>query len=232
VRDAIRAADRAFIAEARAVYANSRNVANRLQRFSGIAAAPLYHPPPLADRFRTASGEDFLFFPSRMNASKRQLLVVAAMAQCREPVRVCFAGAMEDPVYGRALQDSIRDGGLADRIEWLGDVDDETKIDLFARCLAVIFPPVDEDYGYVTLEAMLAAKPVITCSDSGGVLEFVEDERTGLIAQPSATALAEAMDRLWQQRALAEEWGDAGRAAYQRRDISWPRVVQTLTASA
>ena len=45
------------------------------------------------------------------------------------------------------------------------------------EALGVIFPPLDEDYGYVTLEAMLAAKPVITCTDSGGPLEFVGASR-------------------------------------------------------
>ena len=45
----------------------------------------------------------------------------------------------------------------------------------YAHSLGVIFPAVDEDYGYVTLEAMLSSKPVITCADSGGPLEFVVD---------------------------------------------------------
>jgi glycosyltransferase involved in cell wall biosynthesis len=232
VRDAIRAADRSFISESRAVYANSLNVANRLQRFCGIAATPLYHPPPLAERFRTAPAEDFLFFPSRLNASKRQLLVVEALAQCRERVRVRFAGAADDPVYDRALQEARRGGALADRVDWLGDVDDDTKVELFARCLGVVFPPLDEDYGYVTLEAMLAAKPVITCSDSGGVLEFVEHENTGLVVPPTPLALAQAMDRVWRERTLAEEWGAAGRDEYARRDISWDRVVQTLIGAS
>jgi len=45
----------------------------------------------------------------------------------------------------------------------------------------VVFPPFDEDLGYVTLEAMLAAKPVITCNDSGGPMEFVRDRENGLL---------------------------------------------------
>ena len=56
---------------------------------------------------------------------------------------------------------------------------DERLIELYANALAVVYAPIDEDYGYVTLQAFLAGKPVITSSDSGGVLEWVEDGVTG-----------------------------------------------------
>jgi glycosyltransferase involved in cell wall biosynthesis len=232
VRDAIHAADKAFIPEARAVYANSRNVASRLQRFNGIDAEPLYHPPPGAALFRSAPAEDFLYLPSRINRTKRQLLIVEALAQCREPVRLRLSGLADDAGYKSEIGDRILALGLANRIDWLDAVSDEAKRDLYARCLGVIFPPVDEDLGYVTLEAMLAAKPVITCTDSGGPLEFVRDAETGLVAEPTAEGLAAAMDRLWADRTSASRWGQAGRELYDRFDITWDRVVATLTRDA
>jgi glycosyltransferase involved in cell wall biosynthesis len=76
---------------------------------------------------------------------------------------------------------------------------------------------------------MLSSKPVITCSDSGGPLEFIRHGETGLIVEPAAAALAGAMDRLWRERATAARWGEAGRARYDELDISWERVVATLT---
>ena len=229
VRDAIRAADREFIPEARAVYANSRNVANRLRRFCGIASEPLYHPPPDADRFHCAPAEDFLYLPSRVNPSKRQLMIVEALARCQEPVRVCFSGLSDDPGYAREMADRIHALGLAERIDWLDVLNDEAKRDMYARCLGVLFVPVDEDYGYVTLEAMLARKQVITFSDSGGPLEFVVHGETGLVVEPTADDLAGAMDRVWRERTRAAQWGEAGRDAYDRQDITWNRVVATLT---
>jgi glycosyltransferase involved in cell wall biosynthesis len=93
----------------------------------------------------------------------------------------------------------------------------------------VLFPPVDEDYGYITLEAMLARKPVITCTDSGGPLEFVRDRETGLVVEPGAAALASAMDRVWSNRDAARQWGEAGRALYDQLRISWTHVVDSLT---
>jgi glycosyltransferase involved in cell wall biosynthesis len=91
---------------------------------------------------------------------------------------------------------------------------------------------VDEDYGYVTLEAMLASKPVITCTDSGGPLEFVCDGETGLITEPTPQGLATAMDRLWGDRAQAKALGESGRAYYSSQKISWATVVQRLLSCA
>ena len=232
VRAAIHAADPAFIPEARAVYAASRHVASRLQRFNGIEAEPLYHPPPGAALFRSAPAEDFLFVPSRINRASRHLLIVEALAQCRQPVRLRLAGPADDTDCRSEIGDRIRALGLADRIEWQDVAGDDARRDLYARCLGVIFPPIDEDLGYVTLEAMLAAKPVITCTDSGGPVEFVRDGETGLVAAPTAEGLAAAMDRLWSDRASAARWGEAGRALYERQDITWERVVTTLTRDA
>lgn len=229
VRDAIRAADEAFIPEARAIYTIARNVAGRLKRFSGIDGQALYHPPPGAELFHRAAAEDFLFLPSRFNRTKRQLLIVEALGQCREPVRVRLAGLADDAGYERAIRDRIATLRLDDRVDWLDAVSDEAKADLYARCLGVVFPPVDEDYGYVTLEAMLAGKPVITCTDSGGPLEFVRHGETGLVAEPTPAALAAAMDRVWSDRAAAARWGEAGRDLYDQQGISWSRVVETLT---
>ena len=229
VRDAIRSADAAFIPEARAVYAIAGNVASRLQRFSGLEARTLYNPPMHADKFYTRPAEEFFYFPSRVNRTKRQLLVVEALALCREPVRLRFSVLPDDDRYAAEIADRIRALRLAGRIDWLESTADADKRDLYARCLGVIFPPLDEDYGYVTLEAMLASKPVITCADSGGPLEFVRDGETGLVAEPTPQRLADAMDRLWSERRFAEQCGDAGRDRYQQLNISWPRVVETLT---
>jgi glycosyltransferase involved in cell wall biosynthesis len=117
---------------------------------------------------------------------------------------------------------------VEDRIEWLGAVSDEQKIDLYARCLGVVFPPLDEDYGYVTLEAMLSSKAVITCADSGGPLEFVVNGKTGLVAEPAPESLGDCMDRLWGLRAEARTMGAAGRDHYESLGLSWKNAITRL----
>jgi glycosyltransferase involved in cell wall biosynthesis len=113
-------------------------------------------------------------------------------------------------------------------VAWLGLISEEEKRQRYANCLAVIFPPLDEDYGYVTLEAMLSSKSVITCSDSGGPLEFVIHDQTGLIAAPTPQSLAAAMDAIWGDRRHAAAMGDNGRERFQNLRITWENVVGKL----
>ena len=228
IREAIRKADRELIPEAKSVYTLSQNVSQRLRRFCGIASLPLYNPPGHAESFHPGPAGEYFFFPSRITGVKRQTLVVQAMAKCRERTVVRFAGEPDSPREFTAFTDAVRQLKLETRVEWLGWISEEQKQEMYANCLGVIFPPVDEDYGYITLEAMLSAKPVITCSDSGGPLEFVLDRETGLIAQATADSLAQAMDSLWADRRCASALGEAGRSRYHDLDISWPNVVRKL----
>jgi glycosyltransferase involved in cell wall biosynthesis len=228
VRDAIRAADRRFIPEARAVFANSATVAQRLKEYCGIASTPLYHPPPQAKHFYCEEAEEYLLFPSRIATMKRHALVLEALALTRKPVRVSFLGAADHDTEAQELRASAIRLGVGQRVMWLGAVSDSEKFRYYARALGVIFPPVDEDYGYITLEAMLSSKPVITCTDSGGPLEFVRDGKTGVVAAPTPQALAAAMDTLWEDRSRAKVMGEAGHKLYDSMDISWSNVVKKL----
>jgi glycosyltransferase involved in cell wall biosynthesis len=230
VRDAIRHADRYLLSQAKAVYTISANVSRRLKGFSDIESEPIYHPPQHAEQFFSASAEDYLFFPSRINRLKRQRLIVESLAGTRHPVKVRFAGAFEEPGTEEALWTLAQQLKVDSRVEWLGEITEEEKRRQYAHALGVIYPPVDEDYGYVTLEAMLASKPLLTCTDSGGPLEFVRPDETGLVAEPNPDALAAALDQLWEDRDRSRRWGRAARAEYERRDISWTTVVRRLTA--
>ncbi len=228
VRDAVHRMDTECIPRARAVFANSMNVAGRLKRYNGIDASPLYHPPPSAEQYYCAPADEYLFLPSRICDLKRHELVLDALALTKRPVPVLFAGTADDPKYGRFLMRRAEVLKVNERCKWLGWVTQEEKIRLYAKCLAVIYPPYDEDLGYVTLESMLASKPVITCSDSGGPLEFVGQEESGLVCDPTPAAVAAAIVCLWEDRQLAAHMGITGRQRYLDMNLSWASVVETL----
>ncbi len=228
VREMVHRLDTELIPQARAVYANSLNVSNRLRRYNGIEATPLYHPPPSAHKFYCASPEEYFLFSSRIVDHKRHELVLEALSKTKRPVKVMFTGIGDSLEYAAFMEQRCNEYKLNERCRWLGWVTEEEKIRLYARCLAVVYPPYDEDLGYVTLESMLAAKPVITCADSGGPLEFIENEESGLICNPTPEDLAAAMDRLWEERALAESMGRAGKKRYLDLNLRWSSVVETL----
>ncbi len=229
VRDAIRQADARYVPEAKKVYTISGVVSKRLKDYCGLESTPIYHPPLGAEDYTSDEPGDYFFFPSRLAWMKRQALVLEALAKTKNPVRVHFAGAADDRAFGTRLQVYATTLHLGDRVRWLGAVSEEEKRRQYARALGVVFPPVDEDYGYITLEAMLARRPVITCSDSGGPLEFVRGGVTGRICEPTAEALAEALDELWAARESARRMGERGRQLYDSLKISWAHVVQRLT---
>jgi glycosyltransferase involved in cell wall biosynthesis len=228
MRDTVRRLDTDRIAQARAVFANSDNVANRLKRYNGIDATRLYHPPPSAEKFFCEQSEDYFLFPSRISVHKRHELILQALSRTRRPVKIVILGKGDRMKFESEIKERCHDYGLDGRCKWLGWVTEDEKIRLYAKCLAVIYPPYDEDLGYVTLESMLAAKPVITCADSGGPLEFVRHEESGLICDPTPEALATAMDRLWEERSLAESMGKVGRKRYLDLNLNWSSVVETL----
>ena len=228
VRDAIRAADTRLIPEAKAVFTDSVNVARRLEKSCDIKAEPLYHPPLGAEQFYSAKAQDYFFFPSRLCQPKRQKLVLEALTLTKEPVHLRFAGVPDSPSFADELRAVAKALRVEKRVEWLGAVTEKEKLALYADSLGIVYPPLDEDYGYVTLEAMLSSKPVITCADSGGPLEFIRHEESGLVASPEAKAIAQAMDQLWADRGQAEFLGKNGRLAYEGMNITWPHVVSKL----
>ena len=228
VRAVIHNADTALLGECEALYTISRTVSDRLLQFNGLHAEPLYHPPPAAGRLRGIAWEGYVLFPSRVNDSKRQHLAIEALALTREPVRMVFLGASDAPEYHAALQARCAALGLEGRVAWHGQVSEADKLELYGRSLAVLFPPLDEDYGYVTLEAMLCAKAVVTAADSGGPLEFVMDGVTGAVCAPDPSALAGALDLLWADRARTRRLGEAGRQRYDDLHLGWDQVVGRL----
>jgi glycosyltransferase involved in cell wall biosynthesis len=228
VRQAVEDADRNLLPRARKIFANSRNVADRLHRYCGISAEPLYHPPPNAEMFHSGPAQDYVFFPSRIGRLKRQALVVQALSHATDRVQIRFAGVPESIAEFDQIKRMSERSGVSHRVKWLGSISEEEKVAQYAGAIGVVYPPVDEDYGYVTLEAMLSSKPVITCTDSGGPVEFVLHGHTGLVVDPTPESLGAGLNSLFGDVMSARKMGVAARARYDECHISWDHVVQAL----
>ncbi len=225
VREIVRRCDEQFIPEARKVFANSQTVAARLRRFNDIESETLYHPPPRADRLRSGETGDYVFYPSRLEPQKRQEILIEAMRHVTTPVRAVLAGGTRDEARYRDL---VKSYGVADRVELRGFVAEDELIDLYANALAVCYLPFDEDYGYVTLEAMHAARAVVVAADGGGAAEFVEHTATGLVCEPDPRAVAASIDQLHSDRPAALRMGRRARDKFLSMNITWPHVVERI----
>jgi glycosyltransferase involved in cell wall biosynthesis len=226
LRESLMRLDREMLGECRRVFTNARNTADRLERFNGLAAEPLYHPPPLADRLRPGPYGDYVLTVGRIETVKRVDLVVRAMAAVDRPIRLVVVG---DGTARPLVERVAVEAGVEDRVRFAGAIDDDGLVDLYAGALAVVYPTFDEDYGYVTLEAFLARKPVVTARDSGGPLEFVEDGQNGFVTEPEPESIAGAINRLAANRSDAAGLGAAG---WERaRAVTWDAVVETLVGA-
>lgn len=225
LRDRLVALDNEVLRECTRLFTISETTTARLAKYNGIDAETLYHPPPLAGRLKRGASGDYLLSVGRLEANKRVDLIIRALARSDRTIRLVVAGdgPLRSPLESLAEAEAVRD-----RVTFTGPVDEPTLVDLYANALAVVFPPFDEDYGYVTLEAFLAHKPVVTTADAGGPLEFVRHEVTGLVAEPRPDCIGSAIARLAGDRRLAQSLGDAG---YERaRAITWEGVVDRLVS--
>ena len=219
--------DTRMLGECRHIFANAQNTANRLARYNGLSAEPLYHPPPFAERLTAGPYGDYVLFVGRLESIKRPDLAVGAMRHVDRPVRLVMVG---DGTQRTHIEELARTLGVQERIEFAGALGEQQLIELYKGALAVIYTPFDEDYGYVTLESFLSHKPVITANDSGGPLEFVVDGVNGIVVEPLPDAVAVAINGLAGDRARAARLGDAG---FERgRLVTWDGVVEKLIGAA
>ena len=222
-----RDADTSALKEAKKIFTISKNVSKRLKTFNGIDSEPLYHPPKHYGHYFSEEYGDYVLSVGRLDKMKRLDNLIRAM-KFADPGIKCLiggTGADEDTV---ALKKLAREQGVDDRVQFLGFVSDEELLKLYARSLCVYFAPKDEDYGYITLEAFLSHKPVVTTTDAGGVLEFAENDVNAVVTEPDPEQIGQAINRLYLDKKLARDFGENG---YQTvKDISWDNALDRLMA--
>jgi len=187
-------------------------------------ALPILPHPPQELPYRTESYDDFVLSVGRLDRAKRHDLLLDALA-ADSSLQCVIVG--DGPDRDR-LEHVAQEHGLDGRARFTGRVDEEELASLYARCLAVYYAPVDEDFGMVPYEAFLSEKPVVTTTDAGGPLEVVTDRATGLVCEPRAAALAEACTWLRQHVDDAKTWGRAGKEIARR--VSWDETIARLLA--
>jgi glycosyltransferase involved in cell wall biosynthesis len=220
---AVHQVDQRTLAEARRLFAISKNVADRLESSTGLQADVL-PPPPQQLGYRPPEDGEYILSVGRLDRAKRVDLLLEAAA-LDNGLELVVAG--EGPDRER-LERLSTEHGLDGRVTFAGRVTGEELADLYARCIAVFYAPFDEDFGLVPYEAFLSEKPVVTTRDAGGPLEVVVDRQNGLICEPAAAGVAEACAWLAAHPEEARAWGRSGKQVAER--ITWDTVVDRLLA--
>jgi glycosyltransferase involved in cell wall biosynthesis len=200
-------------------------VRQRLIGSLGLDATVLRHPSTLGGLAPAAPGavRPRFLLPGRLHRWKRVDLAVRAMRHVTADVELLITGTGEDEAMVRRAAEA------EPRIRFLGRVEEAELAELYATSLAVLFVPIREDLGLVTVEAWRCARPVVTCLDSGEPARLVRDGRTGLVVAPEPAEVGAAMDRLAADHALAARLGQAGRR--EAAAITWSAVGHGLAGA-
>ena len=225
-RTLIHAADRYLLTRnVRRLFVQSRTIQARLRIWPELRSTVLYPPAPQR-AYRCDGYGDYIFMVSRLTPLKRVDLLLQALATSDGAgIAAVIAGDGEERHALKTLVDRL---GLAGRVTLTGTLPEAALLDHLARCRAVCFPPFDEDYGFVTVEAFASRKAVVTCADSGGPAELVVDGKSGFVCEPTPTSVAAALRQLADDRDLAEEMG--ANAFRNGTKLNWPDAVLQLTA--
>ena len=155
----------------------------RIKRYYG-RDAPVIHPPVETERFGPERPEDKLLVVSELVRHKRVDVALEAARRAGAPIRVVGSGPDHD-----ALREAYPE------VEFLGRLDDEQLVELYASARAVVVPSMEE-FGITVVEAQAAGRPVIAAA-AGGALETVLDGRTGRLAKlDDPDAFAQAMSTI------------------------------------
>ena len=222
-RKAVHNLDFAGLAQARAIFCIGKEVKDRLYRKFRLDSEVLHLP--LGNHSFVNTGDDGTFFlPGRLHPWKRVDLAIRAVQESAKDVRLNIAGT------GEAGEDLRRLAAGDSRITFLGAISDDELVRRYGSCRGVLFVPLREDYGYITIEAFASGKPVITCLDSGEPSYIVRDGVSGLVVPPTPSALATALTQLKTDSDLAARLGAAG--ARQIASMSWRDVCGRLLDAA
>ncbi|MCY7397912.1 MAG: glycosyltransferase family 4 protein [Sphingomonas bacterium] len=230
VRDFIVASDNWALRSRDRLFTISDDISARLRANNDIEAPLLRAPINNPELFYGGDYGNYILATGRINASKRQALLIHALRYLDSDARLIIAGPPDSNEDGATLRQLVEQYDLADRV--LLDMRFLTRKELAAyvnNCRAVAYLPFQEDsYGYVTMEAFEAGKPVITTSDSGGLLDIVFDEETGSVVEPEPHQLAQAMANYLKSENRARDHGLAGQALWRSKGINWPENISRL----
>ncbi len=223
--------DTKVISECKFISGISSNVVQRLSHYNRIKAQTLYPPLSLGNRYKTGPAQNYILSVGRLLHIKRVDLMIKALPIVHPFMKLKIVGAPDAPGIMEYYKSEIDKHHLWDRVEFVGRVGDEELLDLYANAFAVYYGPYNEDYGYVTLEAMASGKPVITAHDSGGVLEFITDQENGIVVDPTTDAIGHGINGLLADRDRAAQMGLNGLRKIKELGVlesGWDKVIAGL----
>lgn len=220
--------DRASADRVDVFLANSRYVAQRIEKTYRRASRVLYPPVDVHKVAAQTQKQDYYLAASRLVPYKRIDLIVEAFREMPDRKLVVIGdGPQRKKIERRATAN----------IQLLGYQDDQALARHLEQAKALVFA-ADEDFGILPVEAQAAGTPVI-CLGRGGATETVRDGETGIFFhEQSAEAIVQAV-RQFEASGVSEDaasisrWADRFNSQRFREELAtvvaeeWERFSQS-----
>lgn len=225
---AVKSIDQGVVKKIRYIVANSNNIKTRIEKYYKRDDAAVLGGAVDFKKFSNQGDDKYFFYPSRISPNKRQDYALEAFRIFSSHVRgykLIIAGAVsKDKFYYDYYRQMVEMGEKMGKVVFMtAPPTDSGIIDLYSRSTAVLYPPVNEDYGLVPLEAMASSKPIIAINE-GGPKETIKQNKTGMLVSTPAE-MARAMEKIAKNSELAARMGKAGRK-YVEKEHSWEKFFK------
>ena len=183
-----------------------------------------WNPTPLSPELkeRYAIADDYVLFVGRPTAQKGMEFLIDSADDIPVQVVIEAVGA-DTKEYEDRMMEKVKG---KKNIVWIHEnLGDERNIQLYTSARVFICPSVYEPFGIINLESM-ACETAVVASSVGGIKEVVIPEETGILVEPGDSGqISRAVNRLLQDRDLAEKMGKNGRRRVEAH-FSWEMIAE------
>ncbi|MGI0100774.1 MAG: glycosyltransferase [Candidatus Micrarchaeaceae archaeon] len=224
---AVKMIDQGVVKDIERIVANSINTRSRIVKYYGRDDANVLGGGIDYKHYKDSGDERYFLYPSRISPNKRQDFAIRAFNHFKRQMKgyklIIAGGVSNDRFYYDYYKKVSALAREVGDIRIITDAKDRKLAELYSKCTAVLYPPVNEDYGLVPLEAMASRKPVIAIND-GGPRETIEDGKTGFLVE-SIEDMGNRMKEIAENDKLAENMGMEGRKRVIKH-YSWERFFR------
>jgi glycosyltransferase involved in cell wall biosynthesis len=229
----VRSIDRRIVKDIDFIFANSSNTESRIRKYYGRDDAVVLNGGIDYKLYKDLGAEKYFFYPSRISQNKRQDYAIRAFSAFKKKVKgykLILAGAVsKDDFYASYYNDIKSAAKAVGDVQIIENPTDAKQRSLFAHSTAVLYTPINEDYGLVPLEAMASGKPVIAVNE-GGPRSTIVNGKTGFLIN-SEDEMANKMRFFADNPQAAKELGKAGIERI-KKYYSWEKFFKTFDKKA
>ncbi len=229
---AVRMIDQGVVKDIEYIMANSFNVRSRIVKYYGRADATVLGGGCDYGSYRKGDDEKYFLYPSRISPNKRQDYAIRAFNMFKRSMKgyklLIVGPVSQDRFFQSYYRKVVALARAVGDVKIITNADDKRLVDLYSNCTAVLYAPINEDYGLVPMEAMASWKPVIAVNE-GGLKETVDNGKTGFLVG-SMEEMAESMKTIAENPRLSREIGRAGRENVVK-NYSWARFFKKFDAT-